>query len=48
MADLVLLEVRAVFLKHLANLQSTPQPIPEEKHLVQFKTREVLVATPGR
>ena len=50
-ADLVLLEVRAVFLKHLARLQSVPQPIPEQKHLVsaqQFKTREILVATPGR
>ena len=49
-ADLVLLEVRAVFLKNLARLQSAPQPIPEEKHLVpaqRFKTREILVATPG-
>ena len=49
-ADLVLLEIKAVFLKHLARLQAAPQPIPEEKHLVpaqQFKTREILVATPG-
>ena len=50
-ADLVLIEVKAVFLKHLARLQSAPQPIPEEKHLApvkQFKTREVIVPTPGR
>lgn len=50
-ADLVLIEVKAVFLKHLAKLQSTPQPIPEEKHLApakQFKTREVLIESPGR
>ncbi len=49
-ADLVLLEVKAVFLKHLAKLQSAPQPIPEQMHLApvrQFKTREVLVPTPG-
>ena len=45
-ADIVLLEVKAVFLKNLALLQSIPQPIPEEKHL-QFKTREILIATPG-
>ncbi len=50
-ADLVLIEVKAVFLKHLAKLQSTPQPIPEQMHLApvqQFKTRDVLVPTPGR
>ena len=50
-ADLVLIEVKAVFMKHLARLQSTPQPIPEELHLAppkQFKTREVLIPTPGR
>ena len=50
-ADLVLIEVKAVFMKHLARLQSTPQPIPEEKHLAppkQFKTREVLIPSPGR
>ena len=50
-ADIVLLEIKAVFLKHLARLQSAPQPIPAEKHLVpaqQFKTREILVATPSQ
>jgi len=31
-ADIVLLEVKAVFLKNTALLQSAPQPIPEEKH----------------
>jgi len=28
-ADLVLIEVKAVFLKHLAKMQAKPQPIPE-------------------
>jgi len=54
-ADLVLIEVKAVFAKCLAKLQSIPQPVPKHRHLeappvkqLQCVKKEILFPTPGR
>jgi hypothetical protein len=50
-ADLVLIEIKALFAASLAKIQFSPQVTqiePNQKLALVTKTREILIATPGR